>query len=381
MIMNVESIMSKNIVSVSPDDTVSSMISLVEKHCLREVLVVDKKKLKGIVYSKEIAKKKLADPSKTKAETIMNSHPTTLSSKDSVEDAAKLIFKTGLRALPVVDKESVVGIVSMHDVIDSASKTKDFKQSNAESIMSLPETVKDDTDIGDARRIMREKGISRLPVVGNDKKIKGIITIFDLLKAVKPKERMNFWSMAAEKMTVMGTPVSVVSNYSPTTVERGTSLSKVVELLKKYETDGVTVVENQVPIGIVTEKDLLEFYISTLEKKGIYYQMVGLADEDDFIVDTADRMIGDTLKKLSKMYDIQFFFMHVKRYDKKGRVKYSIRARLMTGKGMFISKSYAWDLRSAVDEALDRLERTVIGDKVYRKERARKMSNYKKLLR
>ena len=379
--MNVESIMSKNIISVSPEDTVSSVLSLIEKHCLREILIVEKNRLKGIIYSKEIAKKIIPNPSKTKAETIMNAHTATLSPSDDVDDAARLIFKTGLRALPVIEKEKVVGIVSLHDIVNSASKTKDFKQAKAESIMSVPELISDDIDIGEARRIMREKNISRLPVVGKDKKIKGIVTIFDLLKAVKPRERINFWSMSAERQTVMGTPVSVVSNYPPTTVDKDASLSKIVELLKKYETDGLTVVENQIPVGVVTEKDLLEFYISTLERKGIYYQIVGLADEDDFIVSTADRMIGDTLKKLSKMYDIQFFFLHVKRYDKKGKVKYSIRTRLLTNKGTFVSKSYAWDLRSAVDEALDRLERIVIKGREYKKDRIKEMLKFKKLLR
>ena len=311
----------------------------------------------------------------------MNSNPPSLSPRDDVVDAAKLIFKTGLRALPVVDKDKVVGLVSLHDIIEFASKTNNFKQTTAESIMSVPELITDDTDIGSVRFLMRDKNISRLPVIDKNKKLVGIVTIFDLLKAVKPRERMNFYSMAAEKETMMGTPVSVVSNINPKTVEKDMPLTKIVGLLKKYETDGVTVVEDQFPIGIVTEKDLLEFYISTLEQKGIYYQIIGLADEDDFIVSTADRMVRDTLKKLSKMYDIQFFFLHVKRYDKKGKVKYSIRTRLLTNKGTFISKSYAWDLRSAVDEALDRLEKLIIKERSYKKDRLKEMLKYKKLLR
>jgi CBS domain-containing protein len=32
------------------------------------------------------------------------------------------------------------------------------------------------------------------------------------------------------------------------------------------------IVEGNMPIGIVTEKDLLEDYISSLKKKGVYYQ-------------------------------------------------------------------------------------------------------------
>lgn len=379
--MKVESIMSKDLVYVSSEDTVSKIISLIEKHYFREILIIDSKKLKGIVYSKDIAKKGIADPSKAKASSLMNPSLPTLSPNDDIENAAKTIFKSGLRALPVLEGDKVVGLVSLHDIVDFASKTKDFKQTAAESIMSVPEMITDDTDIGYVRMLMREKNISRIPVVDKNKKLKGIVTIFDLLKAVKPKERMGFWSMSGEKETSMGTPVSVVSNYQPMTVERDVSLAKIVDMLKKYQIDGVTIVEKQLPIGIVTEKDLLEFYVSTLEKKGIYYQIVGLADEDDFIVSTADRMIGDTLKKLSKMYNIQSFFLHVKRYDKTGKVKYSIRTRLLTDKGTFVSKSYAWDLRTAVDEALDRLEKIVIKEREYKKDRIKEMSKFKKLLR
>ena len=370
--MKIEKIMSKKIISVSPDDTVSSVISLIEEHCLREIIVAEKNKLKGIIYSKKIADRNIAYPSKTKANTLMNIHPATLSPSIEVDEAAKLIFKTGLRALPVIDNNKLVGVVSMRDIILHASGTNDFKQTKAESIMSPPETITKDTDIGEARKIMREKGISRLPIVDEENNIVNVVTIFDLLKAVKPKERLNFWSMTGEKLNVAETPISVVSVYTPTTIDKETNLSKIVEMLKKYNTDGVVVVKDKLPIGIVTEKDLLEFYISTLEKKGIYYQIIGLVDEDDFTVSTIDSMVRRTLESLSKIYNIQFFFLHVKRYDKKGRIKYSIRARLLTGSGTFVSKAHKWDIRTAVGSALDKLNR------ITKKERERLIDRKRK---
>ena len=106
--MNVESIMSKDITYVSPEDSISKVISLIEKKFFREIIIMENKKLKGIVYSKDIAKKGIIDPSKAKASNFMNSNPPSLSPRDDVVDAAKLIFKTGLRALPVVDKDKVV---------------------------------------------------------------------------------------------------------------------------------------------------------------------------------------------------------------------------------------------------------------------------------
>ena len=298
--MNVTDIMSKDIISVSPEDNVSKIISLIEKYCLREILVIEKKKLKGIIYSKEISKKGISDPTKAKVNSLMRFPPHVLRPDQDVNEAAKLIFKTGLRALPVVENDKIVGIVSMHDIIDSVSKTKDFRQTTAESVMSAPEIARSDIDIGKARVLMREKNISRIPVVDKNQKLTGVVTIFDLLRAIKPRERMSFYSMSEEKETLMGIPLSTVMNDSPTTVERKTSLNEIVGMLKRYETDGVIVKENDFPVGVVTEKDLLEFYVSSLEQKGIFYQIIGLVDEDEFIVATADRMIRDTIEKLNK---------------------------------------------------------------------------------
>jgi len=379
--MLVKEIMSKDVVYLSPEDSVSELISLVEKYHFREIPIIENKKLKGIVYSKDIARKGITNPKKTKLMKVVRLHSAVVSPNEDVNEAAKLILKTGLIGLPVIEKDKVVGIISMHDIINFASKTKQFRQTKAEQIMSIPETITDNTDIGKARLLMREKNISRLPVIDENKKLSGIITIFDLLKAVKPRERMGFYSMAAEKETIMGVPVSTIVNTKPLTVDRNNSLNEIVNLINEHRTDGVVVIEDGYPIGVVTEKDLLEVYVSSLKRKGVFYQISGLKDEDDFIIETIDRMIRDSLQKLSRIIKPEFFFLHVKRYDKKGRVKYSIRTRFKAEKGIFVSKSYAWDLREAVDKAMDKLERIILKERDYKKDKVKEMLRFKKLLR
>lgn len=377
--MKVKDIMSKDVIYLTPEDNVSKLISLVEEHCFREILVIENEKLIGIVYSKEIAKKGITDPTKTKVNALIKSPPPLLSPDQDVDDAANLIFKTGLRALPVVEDNKVIGIVSLHDIVDVASKTKEFRQTTAESIMSIPELIREDSDIGTARMLMREKNISRIPVLDRNQKLSGVVTIFDLLKAVKPRERISFYSMDPEKETTMEIPVSTVMNKMPTTATEKTLLNDIVNLIRKDETDGIIIVENNFPVGVITEKDLLEVYVSSLKKKGIYYQIIGLGDEDDFIVETIDRMIRDTLQKMSKMFEPQSFFLHIKRYDKTGKIKYSIRTRFRTNKKTFVSKSFAWDLREAVDKALDNLERIMIKEKGELNSRSKEATRFKKL--
>lgn len=378
--MKVKDIMSKKIISLSPDDNVSDLISLIERYKFREIPIVYKKRLKGIIYSKDIVKKGITNPTKVKINRIMRFPPATVSPEQDLEDAANLIFKTGLRALPVIDKDKVIGMVSMHDIIEVVAKTKAFRQTLAETVMSFPEVVTYDNDIGKARILMREKNISRLPVVDKERKLLGIVTIFDLLKAVKPRERMGFYSMAAEKETIMGVPVTTIMNKTAVTVDKRESLNGIANLMSRYKTDGIVVVEDGIPVGIVTTKDLLEFYISGLKKKGVYYQIVGLEDEDDFIVKTIDRMIRDTIQKTYKIFKPQFFFLHIKRYDKKGRIKYSIRTRFLTNRGTFVSKAHAWDLRDAVDDALTKLEKIMFKKKDIR-DKIREKLRFKKLFR
>lgn len=379
--MKVKEIMSKDVIYLNPEDNVSKLISLIEEHKFREILVIENEKLKGIVYSKEVAKKGIIDPTKTKVNVLIKSPPPILSPDQNFDDAANLIFKTGLRALPVVEDNKVVGIVSLHDIVNIASKTKEFRQATAESIMSAPELIKEDTDIGTARMLMREKNISRLPVLDKNQKLCGIVTIFDLLKAVKPRERISFYSMDPEKETTMEIPVSTVMNKMPTTAVEKTSLNEIVNLIRKDESDGIIIVENNSPIGVITEKDLLEVYVSSLKKKGVYYQIIGLGDEDDFIIETMDRMIRDTLQKMSRIFEPQSFFLHIKRYDKTGKIKYSIRTRFRTNKKTFVSKSFAWDLREAVDKALNNLEKIMLKEKGELSSRSKEATRFKKLNR
>jgi CBS domain-containing protein len=370
--------MTTNFVSIDSESSITKLISLIEKHNLREVLVTENKKLKGIVYSKNLAKKGIQNPDKMKINSIMNFPPPSLEPESDVNEAAKLLLKTGLRALPVIENSKVSGILSMSNINDFASKTKEFKQARAESIMSVPEVIGAEEDIGKARFMMREKNISRLPVVDKNNKVMGILTIFDLLKAVKPVDRVNFYSLAGEKETTMKIPISTIVNSSPVIVNKDSTLNEVVNVMNKYSTDGVLVMQGQSPAGIVTAKDLLEFFVSGFEQKGVYYQIIGLVNEDEFITSTVDRMVRDTLQKLSKMYNLQFFFLHVKRHDKEGKVKYSIRTRLLTDAGTFISKSYAWDLRTAVDDAMHKLQRISIKEKEFKSEKSREKARYKR---
>ncbi len=354
--------MSKNVLTLGPKDTVSKFIGLMEQHYVHEVPIVDGKKFLGIVHYKAIAEKRFSDPSKEKLENLaVKIH--VLEEESTLEEAADMIFQAGLKAIPVCSGGNISGIISVFDLLNAFSRQPRFKETSAEGIMSASEAISIDSDIGKARALMREKSISRLPVVDAEGKLRGSVSIFDLLKALKPSERMGWYSMAAEKETVMGVQVSAIMNGRPLTAGKDARLDEVSDAMFKYKNSGIIIIENNAPVGVVTTRDLLEFYLSAKQKKGAYVQITGLGNEDPLTAATADRMLRDSVQKISSFLPVQFLFMHVKKYEKGGRTKYSIRCRLMTDKGVFISRAMGWDLRDAEGQALGELEKIAIKDK------------------
>lgn len=362
ILVQVKEIMSKEVLGLQAGEPVTKFISLMEEHHVHEAPVFDGKKFLGMVRFNSLATKNISDPSKQKISSLVDFKPPEISPEQTVEQAAEALSKTGLRALPVVDEKNVIGILSIWDILDFASKTKSFNSTAVEQIMVAPHTILKDDDLGKARALMREKSISRVPVVDNNGNFAGIVAVHDLLRAFRqPRERMGWYSMAAEMDKIYSLPVSTVMNASPPTASRKDSLSSAIEKMKKFKHSGLTVVENNFPVGIIAIKDLLEFFVGSIQKKGVYYQISGVEDEDTDIMETVDRMVRDTLQKVNPIVPVQYFFMHVKKHKVKlTKAKYTVRTRLMTDRGIYISKDWNWDLRTATDKALSNLERQMI---------------------
>ncbi|MBU4123929.1 MAG: CBS domain-containing protein, partial [Nanoarchaeota archaeon] len=335
--MNVNDIMSKNVISLSSNNTVQDLISLVEKNHIHEVFIIDNGKLTGVISAKILTQSSIADPSKTKLKSLVGSHSPKLDPTQEIDEAAAYILKTGLRALPVVDKNKVIGVLSLHDIVNEFSKSKAFRQTKVPVVMSKSITLTDQDDLGKARVVMREHNISRIPITDSGGKLIGDLSVFDMLKSIKTKYKINQYSMVGEMDKMMQFPITTIMNTKPITSDPTATLTDIANLMEKYQTSGVIITEGKIPKGVIVLKDLLGFYVSGLKKEGVYYQIIGIDDEDEFVLDTVDRMIKDTIVKISTGNKITFLFFHVKKHDTgiKSRVKYSVRIKMRTTKDMF----------------------------------------------
>ncbi len=109
-----------------------------------------------------------------------------------IREAAKRMVSMGVRRLPVVQARALVGIVTSVDILRYFGTGKMFEYmltNRVDEAMSVGVdaimtrnvlTVAPETDVGEAARLMVERGCGGLPVVEGDELV-GIITEHDLL--------------------------------------------------------------------------------------------------------------------------------------------------------------------------------------------------------
>lgn len=102
-----------------------------------------------------------------KVKDIMSKEITSLSSEDSIEKAAQLMKQCDVGSIPVCSQEKVVGIVTDRDIaLRAVAEGQNVKQQKVRDIMtSNPVVGNPEMNIDDAVRMMSENQIRRLPIV------------------------------------------------------------------------------------------------------------------------------------------------------------------------------------------------------------------------
>ena len=144
-----------------------------------------------------------------KISEVMNTRVLSVHPDDTLEKAVKMFNEEKISGLPVVDQENkVVGVLTDRDLLkysedlqmiplnyiwmtpyvylqdneDYKKTADDFLKTRIDEVMSkrVANANKEDS-LHDAVILMKKKGVNRLPVVDDDKTLKGIITRTDLL--------------------------------------------------------------------------------------------------------------------------------------------------------------------------------------------------------
>ena len=119
-------LMSGKLTVIQKDESVAKLRRLFDDCEIHYVPVVNGEKLLGIVRMSDLLRISFGEFGELDAildhtyrlEDVMSSNPITVSSQATVRDAAKLLGAGSFHALPVVDGETLIGIVTSTDLIN-----------------------------------------------------------------------------------------------------------------------------------------------------------------------------------------------------------------------------------------------------------------------
>ena len=113
-------LMRTNVISVSPDEKVAAIDLLMVRKSLGGVPIVENERVVGIVTSRDIMISRLRTSiAGMPVESIMTKNPITVGPNDSIKKILSLMISHGIERIPVTENTKLVGIVEEQTVLSA----------------------------------------------------------------------------------------------------------------------------------------------------------------------------------------------------------------------------------------------------------------------
>ena len=115
-----------------------------------------------------------------KVSDVMTPNPRTVQLSDTIEDAARIMRDEDTGAVPVIEDDRVVGMITDRDIVIRAVADGDFECTIDDIVSDDVVCATPEMSTSEAAELMSEHQIRRLPVVDDDEHLVGIVSLGDL---------------------------------------------------------------------------------------------------------------------------------------------------------------------------------------------------------
>jgi len=284
--------------------------------------------------------------------------------QDSLSKVAKLMITSGINQLPLFSVEKLSGIVTDEAVIQRAVIGKWGSTKVAEVMTKKPLLVEEDESVGAVLSLFREHGISHAPVV-RDGSLVGMVSIQNIIASIfQPKQRQTVGDTAGEKAPVLSIPAKGIMTKPVITVLPETTLKDEAEKMQKFNISSLVVIRKGRAAGILTKRDLLEPLAEMeMPKQRINVQFsvkgVEVSDIQRGIIMNDFEAFSRRYQKMMQEGTL-FVYMKTHGTNYKGQQLVHCRLQFRTRKGSFFSSSEGYGVEATFRTALDRLEKQIL---------------------
>ncbi|MCE8424743.1 MAG: CBS domain-containing protein [Candidatus Methanoperedens sp.] len=154
--------------------------------------VVRNGEIVGIVTRTDLLK----NPEEEQIAILMTRNPVTITPEKSIVEAAHVILEHNIRRLPVVEDHSIVGVITIADIIGAIAKCNittpisEYLGANVVSVWS-------ETPISVVGAIMELADVKAVPILDSNLGLVGVASDKDLISASRIEDRTEMSNMSA----------------------------------------------------------------------------------------------------------------------------------------------------------------------------------------
>jgi CBS domain-containing protein len=277
--MMVKDCMQTEVIYVSVPGTRDDVLQLMAEKQINGVPVVKKgtKSLVGIVTRTDLLKK--AD--ENQLAMLMVRNPITVSPRTDLKTATKIMIEKDYRRLPVVEKDELVGLISIPDILGAVLENDDEIGSKeiSEYVSKEIIAVWDQTPLPLTYMIMDMAGKNALVLINEDGGVSGMITVSDYIrlsevtiednisKTFSGQDNAVEWGWTSKDFLVVtkkllklpNIPVAEAMTKNIISISEISTVSELVKTLRNEEIDQVPVLNVAGSLtGMIEDKDLLK---------------------------------------------------------------------------------------------------------------------------
>jgi CBS domain-containing protein len=175
--MKVADFMTSDVVSVEIPGNRDDVLKILKRTGISGVPVIKERKLVGIITRKDLLRK----AEETQLGLLMTGNPATIQPDATVQDAARALLTHGVRRLPVIEDDILVGLISVADLIHAIAQMK-IKTEIKALYTSQTFALWEETPLPLVGRIMEISGFEAIPILDAESKLQGIISERDLIR-------------------------------------------------------------------------------------------------------------------------------------------------------------------------------------------------------
>lgn len=332
------------------------------------VIVTKGKRYYGIVDDRHV-RQGIADPKRTKVETVVVKPPTILPSATLFERINAFLLGH-FKALPVVDdKGNPLGITTRVETLKEMLDDGLVPKIRVSTLMSSPVyTIEKTESIGKAKRLMKELDARRLLVVNNGMPV-GVISTLDLTAYLREPKASDKKPVVIKGLEGSASePIAKFLRSDFVLIGEQTSVDEAVREMIQRNVSSVVVTSKSTPIGVFSALDLFKKIKEDAQEK-IDIRISGLEGENRELYQLIEKRFSAVVEKFSRSFNIRN--VHVK--AKENKKTFVVKLYLETDERHFSLSQERYDFKACIDEIAKELEMRLRKEKDKRKGKRRRI--------